>query len=320
MPALSVLLPVRNARPWLARSLDSLWRQSFRDFDVIAVDDGSSDGSAQMLEDAAGREPRLTVVRTPGRGLPATLNLALAASSAPILVRMDADDLVSRNRFALLHAHLAAHPETAVVGSRVRLFPNAAVGAGMRRWITWHNALLTHEAMAREALIDSPLVHGTAMLRREWLERIGGWTSRPWPEDLDLWIRLIDAGARLDKRPETLYAWRQHPASATRSDPRYQREQFDALKLDTLDRWLVRDHSAPHVLGVGTSLERWYDMLVARHPQTRAIESRSPRSSLLATLTPPIVLVLVAYQRRDLWRQAMLRHGFQECRDFIFVA
>jgi glycosyltransferase involved in cell wall biosynthesis len=320
VPAISVLLPVRNARPWLLRSLDGLWQQSFRDFEVIAVDDGSSDGSAEMLEAAAERESRLRVVRTPGQGLPASLNLALRSSSAPIVARMDADDLVSRNRLAQQHAHLTAHPETAVVGSRVRLFPGSAVGAGMGRWITWHNALLTHEAMTREALIDSPLVHGTAMMRREWLERIGGWTSQPWPEDLDLWIRLIDAGARLDKCPETLYAWRQHPASATRRDPRYARAQFDALKLDTLERWLLGPDAAPHVLGVGTSLGRWYDMLAARYPRTRAIETRSPHPSLLATLVPPVVLVLVAYQRRDSWRRAMTDHGFRERRDFIFVA
>ena len=67
----------------------------------------------------------------------------------------------------------------------------------MRRWAKWHNALLTHEAMASEVLIDSPLAHGTAMIRREWLERVGGWHERGWPEDLDLWVRLVRAGARL---------------------------------------------------------------------------------------------------------------------------
>src|SRR5262249_56702244 len=93
------------------------------------------------------------------------------------------------------------------------------VPPGMRRWARWHNALSTHEAMAREALIDSPLAHGTAMIRRTWLARVGGWRDRGWPEDPDLWLRMLARGARLEKRDAPLYAWRQHSQSATRRDP-----------------------------------------------------------------------------------------------------
>ena len=71
MPAISVLLPVRNARPWLSRALDSLWNQTFRDFEVIAIDDGSTDGSLDVLSEYSSHEPRLRVERSPGHGLPA---------------------------------------------------------------------------------------------------------------------------------------------------------------------------------------------------------------------------------------------------------
>ncbi len=318
MPAISVLLPVRNALPWLHRSLASLWRQTFRDFEVIAVDDGSTDGSGAWLDAAAAAEPRLRALHTGPLGLPAALNLALREARAPVIARMDADDLIARTRFAIQHAHLVAHRDVAVVGSRVRLFPHAAVGQGMARWVTWHNALLTHEHMARELLIDSPLVHGTAMLRRDWLERVGGWTSQAWPEDLDLWIRMIDSGARLAKRPETLYAWRQHARSATRMDPRYRLESFQELKLDTLARRF--GDAPPTVLGVGASLGRWHDLLRRRWPDARRVEVRSPSASVLAALSPPILLVLVAYQRRDVWRTAMLERGLVEQNDFTFIA
>lgn len=320
MPAISVLLPVRNARPWLSRALGSLWNQTFRDFEVIAIDDGSTDGSFDVLSEHSGREPRLRFERSPGQGLPAALNHALTQSRAPLVARMDADDLIARSRFAIQHAHLEAHPECDVVGSRVRLFPRAAVGAGMERWAHWHNALVDHDSIAREVLIDSPLVHGTAMIRRAWLERVDGWTTQPWPEDLDLWIRLLAEGARFAKRPEVLYAWRQHPASATRRDPRYSHEMFLRLKLSALERGLLAGAARPTVVGVGTSLARWARALDERWPGTNAIEARSPTPALLAQFTPPLVLVLVAYQRRDIWRRALLNHGFVEQCDFIFVA
>src|SRR5437773_10037966 len=141
MPAVSVLLPVKNAGPWLQRTLDSLWRQTFRDFEVIAVNDGSTDGSDALLDRIGAHEPRLKPIHTPGQGLPATLNLALGHARGSLLARMDADDLVARRRLEIQHEHLRAHRDVAVVGSRVRLFPRSAIGAGMERWIAWHNAL-----------------------------------------------------------------------------------------------------------------------------------------------------------------------------------
>ena len=91
MLEVSVLVPVRDAMPWLRSSFASLWRQSLRAFEVEAVDDGSRDGSGEWLEREAARERRLRVVRTPARGLPAALNSALALARAPLVARHDAD-------------------------------------------------------------------------------------------------------------------------------------------------------------------------------------------------------------------------------------
>ena len=319
-PAISVLLPVRNARPFLASTLRSLARQTLARFEVIAVDDGSTDGSGEVLERCARRDSRFVVVRGPHEGLPATLNAALARARAPVVARMDADDLVHARRLELQLCYLARHPEAAAVGSRVRLFPAGSYGAGMERWVTWHNALLSHEDMAREILIDSPLVHGTAAIRRNWLERIGGWTSQPWPEDLDLWIRMLEAGARLAKLPDVLYAWRQHPHSATRQDARYRRRMFDALKLDALTRGFLAGPRSPTLVGVGSSLDRWQSLLGARWPGVRRLEAPGPTRGLLPALVPPMVMVFGAYQRRDVWRRFMTEAGMIEGKSFIFVA
>jgi glycosyltransferase involved in cell wall biosynthesis len=312
-------MPVRDARPWLASSLASLGRQSFADFEIIAVDDGSTDGSGEWLERAMGDEPRLRVHRGPAHGLPAALNTALALARAPLIARHDADDVSHRERLALQVSHLRAHPGDAVVGSRIRLFPALSVGTGMRRWAAWHNALLTHDAMAGEVLIDSPLTHGTALLRRAWLERVGGWAERGWAEDLDLWIRMLEAGARFAKRPEVLYGWRQHRASATRRDPRYRRDRFVALKLDALDRGLLRGSPALTLVGVGESLARARAAFAAAR-DVMAIEARRPTPRVVAALAPPIVLVFGAPPARARWRMALLAAGLVEGRAFAFVA
>jgi len=318
VPALSVLLPVYNAKPYLAASLASLRRQSFADFEIIAVDDGSTDGSGEWLDREARRERRLRVVHVAHQGLPKALNIGLGLARARSIARHDADDLSHRRRFELQIEHLRGHRGDAVVGSRIRMFPAPAVGVGMRRWADWHNALLTHEAMAGEILIDSPLAHGTAMLRRSWLERVGGWAERGWAEDLDLWLRLLDRGARFAKLRPVLYGWRQHRASATRRDPRYRRERFIALKLEALDRGMLRGATSLTLVGVGDSLAR------ARHAfaairQVTAIEARRPSAHVIAEFRPPVVLVYGAPPARERWREALTLAGMIERRDFIFV-
>jgi glycosyltransferase involved in cell wall biosynthesis len=326
-PRLSVLLPVRDARPWLAASLASLWRQSFTDFEVIAVDDGSSDGSGEALEEAARHEPRLRVVRTAGAGLPSALNTALSHSRGALLARHDADDLSHRERFARQVEFLDSRPDVDVVGSRVRLFPHAAFGAGMRRWMLWHNALLAHDAMKHELLIDSPIAHGCVTLRREALERVGGWHEHGWAEDLDLWIRLVESGARFEKLPRSLYSWRQHDRSSTRTDARYAHERFTALKIAALDRGFLAGGRRATLVGSGASLRRWESALGAR--LTRTIEAKQPpapdapangREPIGWETREPLVLALLSPKARRRWRDSLMSRGWQEGLHFIFVA
>lgn len=318
MDHISVLLPVRDAAGWLPASLRSLWRQTLRDFEVVAVDDGSTDGSGDVLEREARLESRLRVVRTGARGLPAALNTAFEHARAPLLARHDADDLSHRERFALQAAHLDAHPDVDVVGTRVRLFPAKAFGTGMARWTAWHNSLLTHEQMYREMLIDSPLCHGTALIRRGALDRVGGWQERGWAEDLDLWIRLAESGARFAKLPRALYGWRQHEGSSTRTDARYAWERFTALKVAALDRTLLREGRRARLVGVGESLQRWRGALGARVSQT--IEARRPFEGLERDDSAPVIIALVAPAARERWRFALTKAGWSETLHFIFVA
>jgi len=317
-PRVSVLLPVRDAAPWLGSALASLARQTLADHEVIAIDDGSRDGSGEILERAARRDRRLVVRHTEARGLPAALALALSLARAPWVARQDADDVSHGTRLSRQLEWLAGHPEIDVLGTRLRLFPATAVGAGMRRWAEWHNALLTHESMRRELLIDSPLAHGTMVARRALLEAAGGWHERGWAEDLDLWLRLFAHGARFAKLPAVLYGWRQHRASATRTDPRYSRERFMSLKSAALESGLLRGDRRATLIGVGASLSRWHERLGPRIE--RRIEMRGPHVGDVSTLRPPLVLAVMAPVARERWRAALHHRGLRELSDFVFVA
>jgi cellulose synthase/poly-beta-1,6-N-acetylglucosamine synthase-like glycosyltransferase len=172
--------------------------------------------------------------------------------------------------------------------------------------------------MRRELLIDSPLAHGTAVMRWEVLERVQGWREYGWAEDLDLWIRLVEAGAHLGKVMEPLYGWRQHPLSSTRTDERYSRMQFMRLKVSALDRGLLSGGRKAVLVGVGKSLQRWQTALGTR--LAASVELRHPPEPVDALLTRPVILALMSPMARDRWRQTLVSAGAMELRDFIFVS
>jgi len=240
-PEVSVLLPVRDAGPSLSRCLDSLAAQTLAAHEVIAVDDGSQDGSGERLIARAARDPRLRVIRTPARGIVAALNLALAEARAPIVARMDADDWSHPRRLAAQLARLRDDPRVDVLGCRVAIGPPGgdAAAAGMRAYLEWVNDLVDHDTMARARFVESPIVHPSVAMRAQALRALGGYRDFEGPEDYDLWLRAFDAGMRFAKLPEVLLEWRDSPARLTRTHASYSARAFLRLKVGALGRGLL---------------------------------------------------------------------------------
>jgi glycosyltransferase involved in cell wall biosynthesis len=274
-----VLLPVRDAAPTLAACLDSLAAQSLGDHEVVAVDDGSRDGSGEILLARARSDPRLRVLRTPPRGLVAALRLALGEARAPLVARMDADDVVLSERLALQAERLERDAAVDVLGCRVALasLPGVRAGEGMRAYVEWQNALLDHDAMARDRFVESPLVHPSVAMRTEALRGLGGWRDIDGPEDYDLWLRAFDAGLRFAKLAETLLEWRDSPGRLTRIDPRYASARFLAVKFEALGRGALARPRPVVVWGAGPIGKAWSRTLRAGGHELRAFVEVDPR-------------------------------------------
>jgi glycosyltransferase involved in cell wall biosynthesis len=236
---------------------------------VVAVDDGSQDGSGEALRLRARADPRLRVWHTPPRGLVAALSLALAEARAPLVARMDADDVAHPQRLLLQAARLETDATVDVLGCRLELLPEsgAAPSQGMRAYVEWLNSLLDHEAMARDRFVEAPIAHPSVAMRTAALRRLGGWRDLDGPEDYDLWLRAFEAGLRFAKLPQTLLAWRDTPRRLTRTDPRYAPPRFLALKLDVLRRGPLADGRTVVVWGAGPVGKSWARaLLAAGHP------------------------------------------------------
>lgn len=235
-PSLSVLLPARDAAAFLGEALASVLAQDFADFELVAVDDGSRDGTRALLEEAARRDPRVRVVAGEGRGIARALNLGLEHCRSPLVARMDADDVSLPGRFARQVAALRARPELTAVGCRVEIFPGEGKSAGLRSYEAWLNGIETEEQVRRECFVESPLVHPAAMVRTAALREVGGWQDAGWPEDYALWLELLARGHRLANVPEVLLRWRDGAHRLTRTDPAYALSAHLRLKARYLAR------------------------------------------------------------------------------------
>ena len=244
-PAVSVLLPFRNAARTLARCLDSLLAQSDSDFEIVAVDDGSTDEGGAIAGNYAARDARVRVVSQAPLGLVTALNVGLAACRGRFVARMDADDIALPHRLARQREFLTAHPEIDLLGCLAEPFPDSENGGGklspgMTRYHHWMNALRDDADIKRGLFVDSPLPHPSFFARRAFFQSLWGYRDLPWPEDYDLLLRAAERGSVFGKVPEVLVRRGDGPGRLSRTDPRYRREGMFRAKVNFLLRgpWL----------------------------------------------------------------------------------
>ena len=275
-PTVSVLLPVFNAGDFLAECIASFDRQSLHDFEVVAVDDGSTDGSDEALDAWAARDERIRVVHLPHSGLVAALNAGLEECRAPLVARMDADDVMHPRRLELQVSALDADPDLGVVSSLVRHFRWSRVGEGFRIYEAWLNSLVTPDAIARERFVESPVAHPSAMVRRELLRAAGGYDDFGGPEDYDLWLRLLECGVKFSKIDRYLYFWREHGERLTRTDGRYSVENFLRCKARFLLSGPLADSEKLVLWGAGQTGRRLSKHLIRGGAQIEAFIDIDP--------------------------------------------
>jgi glycosyltransferase involved in cell wall biosynthesis len=338
MPAVSVLLPCFNAEETLPAALGSLARQTLTDFQVILVNDGSTDGTQDLLEKWAAQDKRFQVLRQPHQGIVKSLNIGIEYCDAQYVARMDADDLSHSERLARQVAHLNQHPDCVLVASRVKGYPPHALREGFTIYLEWQNSLVDNADIHREIFIESPFAHPSVMMRRDALKSIGGYQDHGWPEDYDLWLRFYLAGKQFAKLPQTLLEWREHPARLTRQDSRYSLENFLRVKAHYLVRGPLKSRDAvliwgagmigrrlsKHLLRQGAPLTAFIDVDPDKIGHTRrGFPILSPHDLLdwWHTSQNPVLLAAVgARGARKLIRQFLVQAGLHEGSDWWGVA
>lgn len=230
-PRCSVLMPVYNAQPYLRQAVDSILGQTFHDFEFVIIDDGSTDCSADILRDYAGREPRIRLTSRPNTGYLRALNEGLAICQGEYVVRMDADDVALPERLERQIAFLDRHRECLMVGSAlVRIDADGDV-------LCEEPLPLEHDEIESRLWQGLGAIgHPAAVIRRQVLIDVGGYRQEYYgAEDHDLWLRLAERG-RLANLPEPLLMCRIHPGNFTFINEERGRQAAQAALADAARR------------------------------------------------------------------------------------
>ncbi|MDX5592442.1 glycosyltransferase family 2 protein [Pseudovibrio sp. SPO723] len=297
----TVLIPARNAEATLAQTLESLKTQTFRRFEVLVVNDGSSDRTAQVVTAFQRKMRRLQMIDGPAKGISAALNQGLQQISSPFVARLDADDLADPTRLGKQLAALEDNPNWVLCGSDVSRIDEAGAPLGGMTSPT------TPEAIAHRLWEKNCLYHPSIMFRREAVMRVGGYRSLyDGAEDYDLYLRLCEIG-ELASLPEMLTAYRIHSGQVTQDPNRQYRQIADAVLLNALRKraGLAEFSELPKELGLFLASEV---MATLSRPETPL----SPRVARHMLARCKKAGAEIGLAKQSLVRSALSHRNFQE--------
>jgi cellulose synthase/poly-beta-1,6-N-acetylglucosamine synthase-like glycosyltransferase len=333
MPLVSVVMPVRDAAQTIEAAVDSIQAQSWTQWELVAVDDGSTDATPHLLARMSRRDSRLTIISPGSVGLVRALQVGCEAARGTFIARMDADDLAATDRLMRQMRVMLADDRIGLVGAGVTDFGPEA-GAGRRRYSAWLNSLRSHAAIVRNMFVECPLAHPTFLLRRSALEAVGGYQDHGWPEDYDLVLRLYLGGWRFgvaSGRP--LVMWRDWPGRLSRTDARYSAERFRACKMHYLMQtgWLAGQRRIIQ-WGAGREGKAWLRSYRRDKRPSHVVEVNPKKIGrrihgvpVIAPedLPPPgetaLIVAVGVEGARDEIRRWLEPRGWREGRDYLFV-
>lgn len=230
-PLISVVMPFKNAAPWLAECLKTLQFQSYSRWELIAVDDGSTDESRRIVEKFAAADERISVLTNRGIGIIPALQTGVAKVRGVYVSRMDADDLMPPKKLETLLDAAAENPGALITG-KVKYFSESRVSEGYLNYEKWLNNCVKNtdfeRFMYRECTVASP----NWLLPVEVVSELHCFEDLRYPEDYHLILRLYAGGVPFVGVNEITHLWREHPDRTSRNSKYYNQCSFFDLKVD----------------------------------------------------------------------------------------
>jgi len=209
-PSVTVLMSVYNGEKYLSDAIDSILNQTFPDFELLIINDGSIDGSSEILHNYSQQDKRIRLHHQTNQGLIAALNKGLELARGKFIARMDADDVSLPERLAIQLAFLEAHPDVGVLGSGAVAMDSSGISSYTVQFP------MQHDVLRWFLCFTNPIVHPTAMMRQPIVAQVGGYNAAAvHAEDYDLWCRLCCV-TRLSNLQNVLLLLRKHDSNVSK--------------------------------------------------------------------------------------------------------
>ena len=224
-------MPVKNAGAFLIECLNSILSQTYKDWELIAVDDHSTDYSYKTLLAYAKTDSRIKTIKNAEQGIITALRKAYTQAKGQFITRMDSDDIMASDKLELLLTQLQSKGEGHLAVGLVTYFSQNELGEGYRAYAEWLNLLSNTESnfsdIYKECTIPSPCW----MISRNDFDRSGGFTLDVYPEDYDLAFRYRKAGLKITSVKKVIHHWRDYETRTSRTDKNYSDNRFSELKV-----------------------------------------------------------------------------------------
>jgi glycosyltransferase involved in cell wall biosynthesis len=271
-PTVSVCMPAYNVERYIREAIDSVLNQTFKDFELIIIDDGSTDGTHAILEELDKKDTRIRIVTTANRGVSASANEAALMARGEFIARLDSDDVSPPDRLEKQVAFLRSHPDCVAVGGRVLLIDESGLPLYQMPEIQFGSARIDSELMAG----GWPIVQSASMYRRDAVMAVGGYRGQfSLHEDHDLFLRLAEHGP-LDNLPDVTLHYRRHVNSITFTQVSKSEGVLEQILRDAhvrrglpVKESLVSPSRLPHEMNLLSRCRHWAWMsLKSRHLNT----------------------------------------------------
>lgn len=327
---ISILLPVKNAEPYLADCLNSIINQSEKHWELLAVEDHSTDQSFAILKAFGQKDPRINVFRNDGQGIIPALRKAYSESRGQLITRMDADDLMEINKLAALKTLLLQNGPGYIGTALVSYFSEYQLGKGYLNYQNWLNDLSRQENnfidIYKECVIPSPCW----MVFRKDLDNSAAFHPDTYPEDYDLCFRFYKNGLTIKTAQQVLHQWRDYPERTSRNDPNYADVHFFELKIQY---FLDLDYNSERPLllwGAGRKGKELAQLLIKKNIPFQWITDNSKKidkdiygvkllstSYLQQTRNPQIIIAVAAPDALVTIHQQLEKHHLKKAKDFF---
>ena len=337
-PSVSIVLPYRDSEKTIDECIQSVIAQELQNWELLAVNDHSSDNSESILRGYADKDDRIKALQTIGKGIVSALNQGVRHSSAPLIARMDADDRMLPERLGSQVDFMEKNPETGLVSCKVEYFsPSPNDTRGYENYVEWTNEQLSHEEISLNRFVESPLAHPSVLFRKGLLDEFGPYEDGDFPEDYELWLRFLAGGVRMNKLDKILLQWRDHPARLSRQSERYSKDAFQRTKARYLALWLrenvqadrelrawgagkVARNQAKHLSREGVQLDRFFDVDPKKVGTPRPGLTVSPIEDIPAPGNIFLLVLAGARSARAKITRFLEKKEYSLGEDYLFVA